>query len=42
MVFLSIKLYRETNWIERYASFSVCSFFFSLRNVRFKEKEKNK
>ena len=41
MVFLSIKLYRETNWIERYASF--CSFFFfSLRNVRFKEKEKNK
>ena len=40
MFFLSIKLYRETNWIERYASF--CSFFFSLRNVRFKEKEKNK
>ena len=36
MVFLSIKLYRDTNWTERYA------FFFLLKNVRLKEKEKRK
>ena len=39
MVFLSIKLYRDTNWTERHAFFK---FFFYLKNVRLKEKEKRK
>ena len=41
MVFLSIKLYRETNWTERYAFFKIFIKFL-LKNVRLKEKEKRK
>ena len=37
MVFLSIKLYRDTNWTERYAFLKIF-----LKNVRLKEKEKRK
>ena len=39
MVFLWIKLYRDTNWTERYEFFFI---FFLLKNVRLKEKEKRK